>query len=91
MKTQAKEEFDAFWEGQNGVRALFLMDDVIQVDAAPEFRLYGRALEWGYPRGVGYRYLTVCQGLLLLRITSLPETAFEGYTTTMLADTRGPS
>jgi hypothetical protein len=37
------------------------------------FKEYGRALEWGYPMGVGYRYLTLPQTFLLLRCSALAE------------------
>ncbi len=50
-----KDEFDAFWEGQHGVRGLFLMDQVEEVPKRMPFKAYGRALEWGYPSSVGYR------------------------------------
>jgi len=68
-----KAEFDNFWEGQNGVRGLFLMDHLLVIDAPPQFREYGRALEWGYPMGVGYRYLSPWQCLLLTRQLQLNE------------------
>ena len=37
------------------------------------FKDYGRALGWGYPMGVGYRYLTLAQSYLLLRSAELSE------------------
>ena len=68
----AKQDFDVFWDGQNGVRALFLMDEVTELPKPVAFKVYGRALEWGYPMGVGYRYLSLAQTVLLLRMAALP-------------------
>jgi hypothetical protein len=67
-----KEEFDRFWEKQHGVRGLFLMDEVTEVAQPVGFKVYGRALGWGYPMGVGYRYLSVPQSMLLLRLAGTP-------------------
>jgi hypothetical protein len=75
----AKPDFDGFWEGQNGVRGLFLMDEVRAVPDAIGFKFYGLALEWGFPRGVGYRYLSLGQCLVLLRMAALPREANEVY------------
>jgi hypothetical protein len=63
-----KAAFDKFWDAQHGVRSLFLMDNLSEFSAKVPFKVYGRALEWGYPMGVGYRYLTLSQSLLLLRV-----------------------
>jgi hypothetical protein len=79
-----REEFDKFWEGQNGVRALFMMDEVVALPQPVAFRTYGRALEWGYPMGVGYRYLSLGQSLLLLRIAALPAAMGELYLRSIL-------
>lgn len=73
------DEFDDFWEAQNGVRGLFLMDEVVQVPERVAFKRYGLALEWGYPTSVGYRYLTFGQCVLLLRLAGLPGEANETY------------
>jgi hypothetical protein len=59
-----KEGFDQFWESQHGVRGLFVMDEVTEVPEPVAFKVYGRALGWGYPMGVGYRYLSMPQSLL---------------------------
>src|SRR5262249_38658140 len=69
----AKGDFDQFWDGQNGVRALFVMDEVTELSDPVPFKVYGRALEWGYPMGVGYRYLSPAQSVLLLRMAGLPD------------------
>jgi hypothetical protein len=66
-----KEEFDKFWAAQHDVRSLFLMDEVAALPAPVAFKVYGRALEWGYPMGVGYRYLRVPQSVLLLRLAAV--------------------
>jgi hypothetical protein len=68
-----KADFDRFWTGQNGVRGLFLMDSLIAVPVSMPFKVYGRALEWGYPTGFGYRYLSLSQAFLLLRLCRLPD------------------
>jgi hypothetical protein len=67
-----KTDFDAFWDAQHGVRSLMLIDNFSQLTNL-SFKQYGRALEWGYPMGVGYRYLTFSQCLLLLRASGLSE------------------
>jgi hypothetical protein len=79
-----KEEFDRFWQAQHGVRGLFVMDEVVQVPAPVAFKVYGRALEWGYPMGVGYRYLSVPQSVLLLRAAALPADISEPYLQALL-------
>jgi hypothetical protein len=65
-----KEAFDKFWESQDGVRGLFIMDEVAEVQEPVGFKVYGRALQWGFPMGVGYRYLSGPQSNLLLRLTA---------------------
>ena len=67
----AREEFDRFWEARNGIRGLFLMDEVAKLPRPVAFKVYGRALEWGFPMGVGYRYLSVGQSVLLGRIAAI--------------------
>jgi hypothetical protein len=71
MDPPTKEEFGKFWAAQHGVRGLFIMDEVAEVSERVAFKVYGRALEWGYPMGVGYRYLSVPQSLLLLRLVGM--------------------
>lgn len=79
-----KEDFDSFWDGQNGVRALFLMDNLIELPKRLPFKAYGYALEWGYPMGVGYRYLTFSQSILLLHAAELPDTVRDLYLSPLL-------
>ncbi|GEM_PF-1169125 len=74
-----KREFDSFWDAQNGVRALFMMDNLTELPKPLPFKVYGRALEWGYPIGVGYRYMTLSQIVLLLRAAGLPDSTRDLY------------
>jgi hypothetical protein len=66
-----KEDFDQFWEKQHGVRGLFLMDEVAELPEPVGFKVYGRALGWGFPMGVGYRYLSAAQSVLLMRVAGM--------------------
>jgi len=75
----AKEQFDEFWEAQHGVRGLFIMDEVTEMTQPVAFKVYGRALEWGFPMGVGYRYLSLAQSMLLLRLAPMPSRVEEMY------------
>ncbi len=84
LSPPSKPDFDAFWERQNGVRALFIMDNLSPVPWACPFRTYGRGLQWGYPIGVGYRYLTLSQCVLLLRYAEVPPNLTEVYLETLL-------
>jgi hypothetical protein len=79
-----KEEFDKFWEGQDGVRGLFLMDEVVEFPRPAAFKVYGRALGWGFPRGVGYRYLSLPQSVLLVRLAGLPPEENDWYVQAVL-------
>jgi hypothetical protein len=66
-----KEQFNRFWEAQHGVRGLFVMDEVAELPEPVAFKVYSRALEWGFPMGVGYRYLSVPQSVLLMRMAGM--------------------
>ena len=79
-----KAQFDQFWDSQHGVRSLFIMDNLVEVPIELPFKHYGRALEWGYPMGVGYRYLTLSQCLLLLRATAVSADIRESFMTPLL-------
>jgi hypothetical protein len=79
-----KADFDVFWTRQNGVRGVFLMDEVTELPQPLRFKDYGRALEWGYPNGVGYRYLSYSQAYLLFREARLPAGAHRVYFNTLL-------
>jgi hypothetical protein len=74
-----KSEYDEFWESQHGVRSFFLMDNVTGLPGPVTFKEYGRALSWGYPMGVGYRYLSLSQSYLLLRSAKLSEALNQHY------------
>ena len=74
-----KTDYDAFWTSQNGIRSLFLMDELVEVPVTCAFKEYGRALEWGYPMGVGYRYLSLSQTFLLLACAGLPSESAGGF------------
>ena len=63
-----KADFDRFWEGQNGVRGLFLLVEVAAMAEPVPFKEYGRGLGLGCPTGVGYCYLSLGQATLLLRM-----------------------
>ena len=84
VEPPTKSAFDDFWERQNGVRALFLMDNVIDLRNSCQFKTYGRALEWGYPIGVGYRYLSLSQCLLLLHHANVAHDVSEQYLSPLL-------
>ena len=47
------------------------MDSISELATPVPFKDYGRALGWGYPMGVGYRYLSLYQSYLLLRTAGL--------------------
>ncbi len=79
INAPTRPAFDAFWDGQDGVRGLFLMDEVVLLPKRMAFGVYGRALQWGYPTSVGYRYLTLAQCALLLRGAKLPPTVVDVY------------
>lgn len=85
-----RREFDVFWDRQNGVRSLFLMDNLLPLSTTCPFKTYGRALEWGYPIGVGYRYLSLSQCLLLLRYGNLPSHIEEVYLKPLLEAPQPP-
>ena len=70
------------------MRGLFAMDEVAALPAPVAFKVYGRALEWGYPTGVGYRYLSVPQSVLLLRLGAMRSNASEAFLRTSLQAAR---
>jgi hypothetical protein len=47
------------------------MDEIQELSSPCPFKDYAKALEWGFPTGVGYRYLTISQTYLLLRQSHL--------------------
>jgi len=78
-------EFCDFWAAQEGVRSLIIIDDVTELRDPPEFKQYGRSLEWGYPRGVGFRLLDLHQSYLLLRQSDLDTDKQSAFISAMLA------
>jgi hypothetical protein len=81
-----RSDFDSFWDRQNGVRSLFVMENLLAIREACPFSVYGRVLEWGYPTGVGYRYLSLSQCVLLLRCSRLPPNVAQPYLEPLLRD-----
>jgi len=66
-----KEEFDSFWEKQDSVRSLIVIDNVVPIQNLPQYKEYGRALEWGYPTSVGWRSLDLFQAHYLMAVCGL--------------------
>ncbi len=62
------------------------MDNVIPVPDPPAFKAYGSALQWGYPTGVGYRYLTFSQSYLLVRLAGIEEEVAAVYLASLLGE-----
>jgi hypothetical protein len=84
VEPPTKQDFDTSWDGQYGVRALFLTENLVELAVPIPFRKYGRALEWGYPMGVGYRYLSLSQCVLMLRASELPPTTQDAFLAAVL-------
>lgn len=74
-----KATYDRFFDAQHGVRGLFVMDSVFELPKPILFKEYARGLGWGYPTGVGYRYLSSSQSLLLLRQASFPQELYAKF------------
>ena len=68
LKPPTEEAFVQFWNAQNGIRSLFVFRDLVPAKQSVPFKVYGHALEWGYPMGVGYRYVTFAESMLLLKL-----------------------
>lgn len=71
----SKEAFDAFWEKQDSVRSLILIDNLSPIPSLPQYKEYGRALEWGYPTSVGWRNLDLFQTHYLMAVCGLDAAA----------------
>jgi hypothetical protein len=54
------------------------MDEVAELPQRVGFKVYGRVLEWGFPMGVGDRYLSQPQCVLLLRLPGMAPAVHEG-------------
>jgi hypothetical protein len=48
-----------------------LLDNFVAISEPPQFKEYGRALEWGYPTGVGWRPLDLFQTNYLMHLSKL--------------------
>lgn len=66
-----REEFEEFWNKQDSIRSLVLIDNVLTLPFCPQFKDYGKALEWGYPTGVGWRPLDLFQTHYLMTLARL--------------------
>jgi hypothetical protein len=84
LNPPTKHAFDEFWERESGVRALFLMDRISPAPNPSPFKVYGRALEWGFPLSVGHRYLSLSQCALLLRACGVEGATFQSYLAALL-------
>ncbi len=61
-------DFDSFWEKQDSVRSIVLLDNFVAIPNASQFKEYGKALEWGYPTSVGWRPLDLFQTHYLMHV-----------------------
>lgn len=77
LKAPAPDAFREFWNSQHGVRSLLVIRDLVASKQPVPFKVYGRALEWGYPIGVGYRHLSFAESMLLLRAAGAERTHVE--------------
>jgi hypothetical protein len=71
LHTRDKNEFDNFWKEQQGVRGLFLMEDLYPISKIVSWVDSMRILQVFRPLGFSYRYLTttqVCKFLELIGI-----------------------
>ena len=64
----------AFWGKQDSIRSLIVLDNFVSLPEAPQFKEYGRALEWGYPTGVGWRPLDLFQTHYLMNLGGVDAT-----------------
>lgn len=69
-----RKDFEAFWGKQDSVRSLIVLDNFIPLPQAPQYKEYGRALEWGYPQGVGWRPLDLFQTHYLMNLGGVDAT-----------------
>ena len=66
-----RSEFDQFWEKQDSIRSLIILDNFVELPSLPQFKDYGKALEWGYPTSVGWRPLDLFQTHYLMHLAGL--------------------
>jgi hypothetical protein len=63
--------FEEFWRRQDFIRSLVVLDNFTELPEPPQFKEYGRALEWGYPTGVGWRSLDLFETHYLMQVSKL--------------------
>ncbi len=71
INSPERSEFDRFWEKQDSIRSLIILDNFVELQSPPQFKDYGKALEWGYPTSVGWRPLDLFQTHYLMHLTGL--------------------
>jgi hypothetical protein len=74
-----RTEFEEFWKKQDFVRSFVVLDNFIELPEQPQFKEYGRALEWGYPAGVGWRPLDLFQAHYLMSLSKLDAATMAFY------------
>jgi hypothetical protein len=79
-----RDEFDQFWEKQDSVRSFILVDNILPVPTPPQFKQYGRALEWGYPTSVGWRPLDLFQTHYLMTLSGVDSSTVSFFLGAML-------
>ena len=80
----SRADFESFWERQDGVRSVIVIDTLSAVPAASQYKEYGRALEWGWPAGVGWRPLDLFQSHYLMNVCGVEEATVSFYLGAML-------
>lgn len=71
LHTHDKNEFDNFWKDQQGVRGLFLMQDLHRISETVSWIDSMRILQVYRPLGFSYRYLTSSQVRKFLELTGI--------------------
>ena len=71
LTPRSRSEFDRFWEKQDSIRSLIILDNFVELQSPPQFKDYGKALKWGYPTSVGCRPLDLFQTHYLMHLTGL--------------------
>lgn len=79
INAPSREEYDEFWERQDSIRSLMILDNFILLGDPPQFKEYGKALEWGYPTSVGWRTLDLFQTHYLMHLSGLDVTTVSFY------------
>lgn len=79
LDAPSRQEFDEFWEKQDSIRALIILDNFLPTPRPTQFKEYGKALEWGYPTSVGWRALDLFQVHYLMNLSQLDTTIVSFY------------